>query len=88
MTHICNYHQDSIGWDTCSDDFEGECDIAKLKATNAALVEALEAVQAHAKSLHTMKGLKVWATMENRERKHSMIDLIDAALAKAKESTP
>lgn len=48
------------------------------------LVEELQLVKAMVESIHTMKGLRVWATEENRENKRLIIDRIAAALAKAR----
>jgi hypothetical protein len=28
---LCPYHQDGLGWDTCSEDYEGECEVEKAR---------------------------------------------------------
>ena len=50
-TGVCDYHADGVGWDACSDEYEGECGVSRLqeevghlRAINAELLAALKTI--------------------------------------------
>jgi len=53
---------------------------AALEARNKELADALDLIKSLAGNLHTMKGLRVWATEENRATRVAIIRTIGAAL--------